>query len=104
MNGRFSNIINRMITLSQKVIIPDHVIFKEVSGEAVLLNQASGKYFSLDDVGTRMWVLMAQKGRLAQVHQDLLAEYEVEPGVLEQHLLELVVKLVEQSLLQVAEG
>ena len=67
----------------------------------MLLNQASGKYFSLDDVGTRMWVLMAQLGSLEKVQQALLSEYEVEPAVLEQHLLDLVAKLAEQSLLQV---
>lgn len=37
-----------MIKLSQTVSIPSHVIFKEVGGEAVQLNQASAKYSSLD--------------------------------------------------------
>lgn len=37
---------------------PD-VIFRTVGTEAILLNLEGGLYFGLDDVGTRIWTLLA---------------------------------------------
>jgi hypothetical protein len=46
-----------MLTLETNISIPKDVLFQEtadeVTDEMVLLNLANGKYFSLDDVGTR---------------------------------------------------
>ncbi|PYO19380.1 MAG: hypothetical protein DMD85_18645 [Candidatus Rokuibacteriota bacterium] len=33
------------------------VVFRELEGEMVLLNLATGVYFGLDPVGTRIWTL-----------------------------------------------
>jgi hypothetical protein len=94
-----------MLTLYTKVSIPENVLFHEVSDEfvdeMVLLNLTSGKYFSLDDVGTRMWQLLGEGGELKAVHQALLEEYTVEPQQLEKDLLELADRLVANGLLQI---
>ena len=89
-----------MVTLTDKVSVSKDVLASEVENEIVLLNQATGKYFTLDDVGTRMWKLIVQHGQLEQVHQTMLAEYDVEPQQLEQDLLALTDKLVANALLQ----
>ena len=96
-----------MITLETTISIPQEVLFHEVSDEEddemVLLNLANGKYFSLDNVGTRMWQLMSEHGQLKAVHQALLEEYSVDSQQLEQDLLALTDRLVENGLLQVLE-
>ena len=90
-----------MVTLTDKVSVSKDVLASEVENEIVLLNQATGKYFTLDDVGTRMWKLIVQHGQLAPVKQALLAEYDVEAQQLEQDLLTLTDKLVANALLQI---
>ena len=90
------------ITLSQQAKPSDDVLFQEVGGEAVLLNLASESYFGLDPVGTRIWVLLNEDTRLQHVYETMLGEYEVAPAQLEQDLLDLVAKLAEAGLLQVA--
>lgn len=90
------------ITLSQQAKPSDDVLFQEVGGEAVLLNLASESYFGLDPVGTRIWVLLNDDARLQHVFDTMLGEYEVEPAQLERDLLDLVAKLAEAGLLQVA--
>jgi hypothetical protein len=92
-----------MPTLETKFTIPEDVKFVDVEDEMVLLNLANGKYFTLDDVGTRIWTLMTQQGQLQAVHQAMLAEYAVDPVQLEHDLMELTNQLAANGLLQISE-
>jgi len=93
-----------MATLQMKVTIPKDILFNQVADEMVLLNLATGKYFSLDDIGTRMWNLIVEHGDLDHAHQALLLEYQVDAKQLEYDLIELADKLIEGGLLQVVEA
>ena len=48
-------------TLDAMFRIPDEVIFRELDGEAVILNLDTGIYFGLDAVGTRIWRLIEER-------------------------------------------
>lgn len=95
-----------MTELKEKVSVSKDVWFSEVGGEAVLLNTETGKYFSLDEVGARMWKLISLHGLLEPVYQTLLEEYDVSPQKLKEDLLALTDSLVAKGLLQIvpAEG
>lgn len=84
--------------------IPASVLFQQVSGEAVLLDMDSEQYFGLDEVGTRIWQLIAEHGRLAAVYATLLDEYAVQPEVLKQDLVDLVALLADKGLIVVAKA
>jgi hypothetical protein len=55
---------------------PD-VVFQEVEGETVLLDVEAGRYFTLDDVGTRCWQLLVEHEDTEKVVSVMLREYEV---------------------------
>jgi Coenzyme PQQ synthesis protein D (PqqD) len=55
---------------------PD-VLFCERSGEGMLLNLKSGRYFGLDAVGTRIWQLFLEGRSLDATVSQLLEEYDV---------------------------
>ena len=93
-----------MTTLSSTIHIPEDVLFHELSGEAVILNVTTGKYYGLDEVGTRMWALLAEHGRLEPAYQALLAEYDVDEARLQQDLIELVDRLAANELVQVEDA
>jgi hypothetical protein len=93
-----------MTTLQSTVTIPADVMFREISGEAVLLSLQTGKYYGLDEVGARMWALLAELGCLEPAYRTLLDEYDVPPERLQTDLIQLVDKLAAQGLLQVSEG
>jgi hypothetical protein len=76
----------------------DDVVFREVDGEAVILNLATGIYFGLDPVGTRIWQLIEQHQRLSMVLTQLGLEYEAPEEELERDLLQLVTELKEKGL------
>jgi hypothetical protein len=74
------------------------VVFRELDGEAVLLNLDSGVYFGLDEVGTRVWALLVEHGTLERVCSQLMEEYDVEPAVLEQDVSRLVEEMRHKGL------
>ena len=80
--------------------ISDDVVFRDLAGEAVILNLATGTYFGLDSVGTRFWHLMAEHGSTEKVIVGLLAEYEVEEERLRQDLDNLIRQLIDKKLVR----
>ena len=54
------------------------VVFAELDAEAILLNTATGIYFGLDDVASRIWTLLDQGVTDEQIHAQLLEEYAVD--------------------------
>ncbi|MDX1502813.1 MAG: PqqD family peptide modification chaperone [Thermoanaerobaculia bacterium] len=87
--------------LDAAVEIPEDVHFRDLDGEAILLNATSGRYYGLDEVGTRIWLLLAEHGRLQTVLDALLARYDVAAADLERDLLELVRELAGERLLEI---
>ena len=85
--------------MNSSLKVSDDVVFRELDGEGVILNLASGIYFGLDQTGTRMWRLIEQHGRLTAVMAALSDEYEAASETLERDLIGLVAELTEKGLL-----
>lgn len=84
--------------LPARVNISDNVLFQEIEGECVLLNMTSEQYFGLDDVGTRVWQLLAEDGDPAKVLQHLQGVYAVDEATLRADLAKLLEQLSSEGL------
>ncbi len=89
------------IELPARVVITPDVMAQEVGGETVLLVLATGHYYGLDEVGTRMWQLLGEQEDTATVVARLLEEYEVDEATLQQDLARLIIQLAEAGLLTI---
>ena len=89
------------ISLDDRLLAAEHVLFRQLDAEAVLLDLKSGTYFGLNDVGARAWQLILEHGRLSRVLEVLQQEYAAEPEVVERDLLVLAAQLVGEQLAQV---
>lgn len=89
------------ISLDSRVAIHADAVFRELDGEAVILQLDEGMYFGLDPVGTRLWQLIEAHGTLRPVLEAALTEFDVTPDVLEHDLLDLVSTLAEKRLVVV---
>lgn len=69
------------------------VVFRELDGEAVILDLESGTYFGLDPVGTRVWALLREHGALDKVCAHMMDEFDVTADVLERDVRALVDEL-----------
>lgn len=54
------------------------VVFRDLEGELVLLNLATGVYFGLDPIGTRIWALIDDGRTAHEIVSTITAEYEVD--------------------------
>jgi hypothetical protein len=78
-----------------------NTLFQEVGGEGVLLNLDTERYYVLDDVGMRMWQMLADDGDVTTALDQLLAEYDVDRATLSHDLIRLIGELEEAGLLVV---
>jgi Coenzyme PQQ synthesis protein D (PqqD) len=87
-----------------RAIKPNHVLFQEIGAESALLNLNKEHYFSLDDVGTRMWAVLVSAASIQEAQESLLCEYEVEAAQIQHDLYDLIQQLVEHDLVQLVEA
>ena len=85
------------------VAAPDQVS-SELAGEVVILNLKAGAYHGLDATGARVWQLVQQPRRVAEIRDVLLAEYDVQADRCERDLLELLAELSTNGLLDVCDA
>jgi hypothetical protein len=81
-------------------MVPE-VLFRELDGEAVILDLNSERYYGLDEVGTRIWQLLAEHGDVTTVRDAMLAEYEVDGETLSRDMADLIEKLAENGLVAI---
>ena len=90
------------IALDTPLAIEDRVVFRELQGEAVILDMTSGVYFGLDAIGTRMWSILVDRGTVGAAVESLRGEYDVEEDTLVRDLLELADQLRARGLIRIA--
>lgn len=86
-------------TLQTRVRVPDDVVFREVAGESMILHLATGIYFGLDQVGTRVWHLLAEHQGVSAVCDAMAAEFDAPAATIRADVLRLVDQLVAKKLL-----
>lgn len=89
--------------LPESVEIGDDVIFQKLNDEAVVLNLVTQDYYSLDDVGTNMWSLLLEFGRLETVVGRLSSVYDIDSESLRRDLGSLVQQLIGSGLLKASD-
>jgi hypothetical protein len=90
-----------MLSFSDRVEVPKHVLVRIVEKESVFLNLETECYYGLDEIGTRMWQMVTTGESIENAYAELLSEFAVEEWLLRQNLLELLGQLVENGLLRI---
>ena len=84
--------------LSDTIEVSDNVVAREVGGETMLLDLASGTYFGLDAVGGRFWQLLEEGKSPSTARDVMLEEYDVGADQLERDLENLLAELAANGL------
>lgn len=88
-------------SLPKRVVPSPDVLFRELEGEAVMLDLGSERYYGLDEVGARIWQLLDEHHDVETVVDQVLAEYEVEEEQLRSDLADLIDNLVDAGLVTI---
>ena len=68
------------VSLSSVVVAGKGQISSDLAGEAVILNLQTGMYYGLARVGARIWELIREPTRVADVRDAIVLEYDVDPA------------------------
>jgi hypothetical protein len=93
-----------MTNLTARVTVPEQVLFRDLKGEAVLLDLESGNYYGLNETGTRMWSLLVKHGHVEPAFRILAEEYDIPSEQLQEELWGFVRTLTSKNLLVLYES
>lgn len=79
--------------------VADHVVFRELEGEAVILDLESGTYFGLDAVGTQIWRGLDRRDSIEAIVTALVETYDVDRDTADGDVRRLMTQLVDRGLL-----
>ena len=85
-------------------ILESDVVWRDLDGEIVILNLATGHYYGLEGTANRMWPLLVEHGATEKVVEAMQAEYDVDAAELERDIAGLVQELALRSLVQIETG
>ena len=78
----------------------DQVIARPGEQELMLLDVESGCYFTLNEVGRRIWELCDGASTVAEIVSAVAAEYEAPPETVRADVFELLTELERERLLE----
>lgn len=90
------------ITMSDTILASGDVVAREVGGELVLMDLASGTYFGLNEVGGMIWASIEDESKpLEQLVRDVCENYGVAEETAREDLIALVNSLRDHDLIVV---
>jgi hypothetical protein len=89
------------LTDQHRIQARDDVLSRNLDGEAVLLDMASGVYFGLDEIGTAIWALIADGTTVRAICQKVVSLYDVDEATVRKDLEALVTELQSRGLVDV---
>ncbi len=75
-----------------------------LEGDSIILNVRTGKYYSLNSVGSRFWELIETPVTIESIHNTFLDEYNADSELIQKDVYLLIHKLVNAGLVEVASG
>jgi hypothetical protein len=89
------------VLFSDRVMVPRGIVTRAVGGSTVLLNSQTGRYFTLDDIGTRAWRALIECASIQAAFDRLVAEFQADPQQLRLDLEALIDDLAERGLVEI---
>lgn len=75
----------------------------DLNGEVVVLSIDNGKYYDMNEVGSRIWALLERPISVAALIDLLVGEFEVEREICEDELLAFIRELHAAGLVQISD-
>ena len=83
------------------VVASKEQVSSDLAGESILLSLQTAMYYGVGGVGSRIWELLREPIRVADIRDAILREYDVEPDRCERELLDFLRELAAQGLIEI---
>ena len=87
---------------AQRIALADNTMWRNLDGEAVLLQLDAGTYFGLNEVGTEALTLIEPGTTFGELRATLLQRFEVDEPTLRADLIELLTDMAARGLIELA--
>lgn len=81
----------------------EEIVASDIDGETVMMSVENGKYYGLDDIGSRIWKLIEKPIKVSDLIDTLLKKYNVGRETCEKDVLKFLNQLIDDRILQVHE-
>jgi hypothetical protein len=92
---------NSNLDLHMRVRRIDDVLDTEIDEQTVMMDIDQGRYFGLNQTGTRIWTLLSQPIVIGDLCGRLTEEFDISREQCEQQLIDFLENLLDRGLLQV---
>jgi len=89
------------IELADVVAQKEDLLSSELDGDTVLMSVTQASYYGLDSTGQRIWNMIAQPHRVADLCEQLIADYDVDRSTCEEHVCTFLTGLNKEGLIRV---
>ncbi len=93
--------MNSAFPLHLSVVASREQVSCDVAGEAVILSLKDGIYYSLNEVGAKIWTMLQERHTLGELCEAVALAYpDVEPARCERDVLRLLQQMAEWELVE----
>jgi hypothetical protein len=96
--------MNGVLSEHSVVVATKDQVSCPLGDDIVILDVKAGLYFSLDNVGARVWQLIQEPTSVADLGNAILETFEVSPEVCERDLLALLRDLASRNLIEIRDA
>ena len=79
----------------------EEIVDSDIDGETVMMSIENGEYYGLDDIGSRIWELIARPIKVSDLIDTLLERFDVDRETCEIDVLKFLNELNEDRILEV---
>lgn len=90
-----------MINLDMRVKANKDIDATDLDGEKVMMNLELGKYFALNQVGSRIWEMVESEITVKDIVETLLNEYDVDKETCEHSVSKYLEVLEKEELIEI---
>lgn len=89
------------LTLSSAIVPSPNQLSADVGEEVVILGIDAGEYYSVSNVGARVWQLIQEQRTVESIVSTIVAEYDVDRAPCERDVLALLGELEDEGLVTI---
>ena len=89
----------RELTRESVISQVEEIVASDIDGETVMMSIESGKYYGLDDIGSRIWEFIEKPIKVSDLIDTLLERFDVDRETCEKDVLKFLNELNEDKIL-----
>ena len=92
---------NPLVNLQSTVVQTDNLLDSEIDDELIVMSINAGKYYGMDAIGARIWLLLTQPRQIFEICEQLQLEFDVDRATCELDVMEFIQQLTDARLVQI---